>query len=700
MSQDSNFVATDELALRKAFLPAPEDPAAWPAWREKLHVWAKKERERLGPGQYDAEAQSWASKAYSQAMIMLWDHELIDHDTGEWKVDALCDRAERDFGGYDVVVLWNNYPLTGLDPRHQIAYYDELPGGREAFRAAVRRFHARGVRVLVDHKPWVPEPTPGFDNVEDAFVDLVRECELDGIYLDCSAGPEERFRKAMESGAGRDKVFCSEAPARREPVFGHEIGSWLQFTEDTQAPGSYVNRWLDRGHLVYESRRYFYDPIRELQRAWFNGGGHVLWENVFGYWAAYSPRYQSWLRLTLAAQRRFADFFLKGEWQPHLDIGQHARLYTTAWTLEGETLYTLVNRRGITIQKRLLKVPAEPDMQYVDVISGELLPVYSESEGERILGGRILRDGVAGVLAVRDLDEDLARFLGEQRARFAAANWEAPTWPEEHRHTELPHLLKPVQPTPSVGAPPDGMIPITPFSGWLTTRYRMREPGYIAGAIDEKHVYDAFHLECPYTRKVAVAGVAIDAFPVTNEDYHRFLNATGYTPSDGRNFLKHWVNGAPPSGEERHPVVYVSLTDARRYANWAGKRLPREEEWQLAACGTRAEAWPWNGPFSAEHCNHATKGTAAVDAHPEGCTESGIWDLSGNVWEMTESERTDGHTRYQILKGGSWYYVDNSSWLFDAGAQPGDWGAKQILLCDAWDRCATIGFRCVIDLDG
>lgn len=81
--------------------------------------------------------------------------------------------------------------------------------------------------------------------------------------------------------------------------------------------------------------------------------------------------------------------------------------------------------------------------------------------------------------------------------------------------------------------------------------------------------------------------VAIDATPVTNAQYKEFLEATGYKPRFPENFLKHWKNGEIPVGSEQHPVVYVDLDDARAYAKWAGKRLPREEEWQLAAAGKR-----------------------------------------------------------------------------------------------------------------
>jgi deoxyribose-phosphate aldolase len=204
----------------------------------------------------------------------------------------------------------------------------------------------------------------------------------------------------------------------------------------------------------------------------------------------------------------------------------------------------------------------------------------------------------------------------------------------------------------------------------------MRECGYIAGAMDELHVYDAFEKECTYSRCVPVAEGNLDPFPVTNADYKRFLEASGYTPADPRNFLLHWVGGEIPVGLESHPVVYVCLEDARAYAAWAGKRLPTEEEWQLAAQGADGRIWPWGGDaLDPARCNHASAGTTPVDAYPQGRTPEGLWDLCGNVWEMTESERSDGHTRYQILKGGSWFHVTNSHWLFDTGP-PARLGSK------------------------
>jgi hypothetical protein len=680
-----NVVATDALDLKRAFFPAPEMPEQWADWRKGLAVWAEQARATLPAPQIDRAAQAWASRAYSLGFLMLWDEELISHPAGPWQVDRLLDRAEREFGGYDAVVLWSNYPNSGVDGRHQLAYYDELPGGRPALKAAIERFHARGVRVLLDHKPWVKAPVPGFDSIEDAFVEIVRDCNLDGLFLDCSDGPEESFRQRMAERAGPDKIFISEAPTPPAKI-GSEIGCWQQMTDDSAAPGVYRNRLLDRRQIVYESRRYFYDPIRELQRGWMNGGGQVVWENVFGYWAAYSPRCKSWMRLLFPAQRRFAEHFIEGDWEPHVGGGAVNGLFVSRWRHNGQELYTAVNRRGHTLQNILFKLPARPGCRWFDVISGQEYQIAGETDGLVELRGNFFRDGLAGILPVQEPCKDLADFLQAQRERFAHADWSAEPWDGEHRKTELKHVVKRAEPGPEHGAE---------RKVWVRSRYRMRECGYIAGAMDELHVYDAFEKECTYSRCVPVAEGNLDPFPVTNADYKRFLEASGYTPADPRNFLLHWVGGEIPAGLESHPVVYVCLEDARAYAAWAGKRLPTEEEWQLAAQGADGRIWPWGGDaLDPARCNHASAGTTPVDAYPQGRTPEGLWDLCGNVWEMTESERSDGHTRYQILKGGSWFHVTNSHWLFDTGARPLDWGAKHILLCPAWDRCATIGFRC------
>lgn len=135
--------------------------------------------------------------------------------------------------------------------------------------------------------------------------------------------------------------------------------------------------------------------------------------------------------------------------------------------------------------------------------------------------------------------------------------------------------------------------------------------------------------------EVEVASFLLDRTPVTNEQYAEFLRATGAQPP------AHWIGGQPPPNRLDHPVVGINLDEARAYARWRGRRLPTNAEWECAARGPQATAFPWGDDWDAERCRcpgDGVDGTTPVDEHPLGATIEGCLDLVGNVWEWTEAD--------------------------------------------------------------
>jgi formylglycine-generating enzyme required for sulfatase activity len=150
---------------------------------------------------------------------------------------------------------------------------------------------------------------------------------------------------------------------------------------------------------------------------------------------------------------------------------------------------------------------------------------------------------------------------------------------------------------------------------------------------------------------VFLPAYAIDKYPVTQRDFWEFCNATGYPPR------ANWVAGAPPVELLEHPVTHVSHADAVAYANWIGKRLPTEAEWEKAARGAQGQRFPWGDLFEADKCRWNSDptspgpGTARVDAHRLGASPFGVQDMSGNVGEWC----ADGPAPWtSYIKGGAW----------------------------------------------
>ncbi len=141
----------------------------------------------------------------------------------------------------------------------------------------------------------------------------------------------------------------------------------------------------------------------------------------------------------------------------------------------------------------------------------------------------------------------------------------------------------------------------------------------------------------------AAQNVSVAYTEATNEEYARFVNATG------RKAPTNWTNGTYPSGRAKYPVTNVSYNDAIAYCNWLSKndnsanyRLPTEKEWEQAA-----GHMPKDADFNAGE----NKGIVPVTSYSNTLSASGAVNMWGNVWEWTSTSRDNGT---KAVKGGAW----------------------------------------------
>lgn len=161
----------------------------------------------------------------------------------------------------------------------------------------------------------------------------------------------------------------------------------------------------------------------------------------------------------------------------------------------------------------------------------------------------------------------------------------------------------------------------------------------------------------------------MDRTEVTNEAYHEFIVSTGYRPVP-----VDWVNDAPKPGDEKLPVRFVNIDDAKAFAEWRSKRdgasyrLPTEIEWEYAARnGAKNNLYPWGDKYNSKCAVLDQENNDPKPVGTIGCPNDwGVKDLIGNVFEWTSTEVSlypgnsgeikDLKEPYYMVRGGGAFY--------------------------------------------
>lgn len=611
---------------------APEDPADWPAYRAALARWRAEAHERLGyrGSQYERPETAWTASCYNVALIWLWDERLYNRAEARFDVAGFLERTE-DYGGFDGVVLWHAYPIIGIDDRNQFDFYRDVPG----LRALVAEFQTQGIRVFLDYNPWdTGTRRAPHDDAEELAL-LAAELGADGMFLDTMKEGDSRLVSALLTNEP-PQVLEGESRLPNARVEDHQL-SWAQWFADSAAPGVQRARWFERRHMTHQTRRWNRDHSDELQSAFMNGTGMLVWDAVFGVWVGWNERDKATLRRMSRVQRALTSLLVGGEWTPLVDTSAGAiaaGVYASRFAEPGLTLWTLVNRGDTDYTGAALT--AETTGDWFDLTAGWRLG-YRTTAPEVTVPAR----GVAAVLAFEGPEPAwLADLLAAAAADPGGTSTAFPARTADRVHVH-PATARPRVPTVRVTGGPRS-VPMT---------YRRRETGVYQGApyVEEwKPLPPRLHDPREELLAVTLADVEVAASEVTGAEFAEFVAATGYRPACANRFT-------PPAGDG--PVTMVSLEDARAYAAWAGGRLPTEFEWQVAA------------------------------------GQPGFRRATPLVWNWTESEHTDGVTRFVMLKGGADHETVGSDWYVDGGPRDPSFSLKFLVPGLGVDRSPSVGFR-------
>lgn len=687
---------------------------------------------------------AWMKHSYLMLLQFAWDRKYYDFLSQRHTFYESLFEYDSLTGGFDIFTLWPTWPRLGLDRRNQWDMYRDLPGGISELSKQVSMVHRKGKRFFISYNPW-DEGTRREDHLA-GMEQLLRETGADGVVLD-TRGASSRELQAAADRVKPGIIMYSEGMAIPKDMPG--IVSGRVHDALIMPPPLNLNKFIKPDFAIFRVLQLADDRLhREITVAFFNGYGIEI--NTM------KPGRPEWigeeftfLGRTTRILRENSRLFTNGSFYPLIPTLVDS-VYVNGWHDRDTRLYTILSLKPFGHKGALFSLagkefsndhqPEESEYHWIDLWNHEhvepiwkgdslLIPVTLEPFNPGWLQTR--REGNPGCVALfrkqlhAGLNNGKISIRCQSGERIAITNGN-PDYTKQPvilpaRDTAISYrslfgantsklvvqlfqedklideaVLFPVPGTPvRVGQPvyattfettPEGMVEIP---GGLFRYYTARAPGTLTPFIPLPGSGD--------TTEVMMPPFFMDRYPVTNAEFRRFLEASGYRPDDTTHFLAHWMDGNVVPGRENHPVVYISIQDAMAYARWAGKRLPSEQEWQYAAQGTDMRKYPWGNEPDSLKCNSGLNTTTSVQQFPQGVSPLGVMDMIGNVWQMTGDLYDNGSYYFTMIRGGSHYKPTESIWYVTGGMLPADHPELLLLVSPGFDRNSTVGFRCAAD---
>ncbi len=688
--------------------------------------------DRFDNSMFEREDLKWIRHKYTMALQFGWDHEFYDALNGGYRVIEYLNMGKRLFGGWDVFGLWPTWPTLGIDQRNQWDLYKDLPGGLGKIRQISEKMQNDGTKFFIAYNPW-DKSTRRIDHYR-GMADLIRDTYANGVILDTQGSSSYELQKAADN-VKSGVVMYSEGMAVPKDMPG--IVSGRVHDAIFLPPPLNLNKLIKPDFAIFRVCQLSQGRLhREFAISFFNGYGIEM--NVFapGRPDWIEEEYLYWGKL-VKILRENSMAFLSRNWTPLVPTLKDS-VWVNKWPVQNKTLYTVYSLLTEGFNGSLFEASFSPDSHYVslyhhekinpDTIIGQTyVSVKTNSFDKSWLGTR--REG--NVDCIAQFPNLLQAALEDDSLFFEASTGKnILLWPGEPSYQKKaiefsvrknrvklsnlfdsyqgkyvlqlmgdntlldervlniepgsPQLISRVIRTKTVSDQPEGMVKVN--RGTYIFKVSKKEsfipyPDYSEG------------------KEAKVKSFYMDKYPITNGQFQQFLDASGYLPEDSARFLKHWQDGKYPSGMAEHPVVYVSIEDARAYADWVGKRLPKEIEWQYAAQGNDGRLWPWGNEFDSTRCNVGVNILTRVDIHPGGQSPFGVMDMIGNIWQLTNDVFDNGSHYFIIIRGGSYYHPTSSWWYVEGGPQPLNKSQMLLRVSSGFERNATVGFRCVKDVE-
>lgn len=324
-------------------------------WREAFSRTREAFRADFDFREYERQDLAWFRNSLIHHFTFLYSKEAYDYESDVTDIARLAKEGE-EFGGYDTVTLWHQYPRLGVDQRTQWDFFQDYPGSVQGLAEAIKQAHENGIRVLLPYKPWDVNSSQSMDSIMKEISSLLKDTGADGFFLDTMSQAPVGFRQAADD-ATSGIVFCSEGHPNSMDSLALLTASWDQLFNIFCMPEVDLLRFILPEHTAPQISRWLNagDKDALIKRAVFSGVGLVIWQDVFGSWLPYSSEQKEMIRKYKALWYKYQGYF-QGEEPIPLYPAQAPYVYCNRFTNHERSgyIYTFYNDNDETFDGLLI----------------------------------------------------------------------------------------------------------------------------------------------------------------------------------------------------------------------------------------------------------------------------------------------------------------------------------------------------------
>jgi len=336
-------------------------------------LWKENIRSRYDLRKYFRPKNRWIKKNYLQHFTFAYGKEAFEYKKTKFKIKKII-KEGKEFGGYDSIIFWHQYPRLGLDKSNQWELYRYLPESYKSIKKIVKECHLNNVKFFIPFKPWDVRSNESLDKHAKFLENFIIETNIDGFFLDTMSSLPESFLRIQKKFPSFE--FCSEGTPKEQRQIEQLTSSWDQIGNIRRNYKVEVEtnmfRFVFPEHPLNLVSRWSVGSDKDsiIKRAAFNGTGLVIWQDVFGCWLPFSKKQKQLIKQLKKILVKFHDIFFGNNSIPLIETLSRG-IICNQFANDNQRIYSIYNFTSKKIKGPLFSFEYNADIK-VQQIYGKM----------------------------------------------------------------------------------------------------------------------------------------------------------------------------------------------------------------------------------------------------------------------------------------------------------------------------------------